>query len=236
MSSVRVAIAATASRAIAVSTASAGESPQQNGPCPLTSTAGESTAVRPAVASASTMTRPVSASYSPVISAERSGRLTGTDPRKWSAWVVPRHGIGRPAWAHAVASRECVWTTPPIPGSSRYRSRWVGVSVDGRSDALDHRPVVEAHDHHVVGREPVVRHPRGLDDEDAGRAIDAAHVAERQHDEAGSPERDVGRGDGRLQVGEDHRRQPRARGSEPGRSARGIQTRIASTDRLAHAW
>ena len=59
-SSVRKAIAAMASRAIAVSTAAAGESPQQNGPCDATSTAGESMAVRPALASVSTMTRPVS--------------------------------------------------------------------------------------------------------------------------------------------------------------------------------
>ena len=62
------------------------------------------------------MTRPVSSSYSPSISASLSGRVTGTGPWKWSAWVVPSGGIGRPACAHAVASVEWVWTTPPIDG------------------------------------------------------------------------------------------------------------------------
>ena len=32
-----------------------------------------------------------------------SARLTGTGPAKWSAWVVPRHGMSRPAWANAAA-------------------------------------------------------------------------------------------------------------------------------------
>ena len=49
----------------------------------------------------------------------RNGRLTGTAPRKKSACVVPRHGIGRPAWAQAVALGEWVWTMPPISGYSR---------------------------------------------------------------------------------------------------------------------
>ena len=96
------------------------------------------------------MTRPVSASYSPAISAERSGRLTGTEPRKWSAWVVPRHGIGRPAWAHAVASRR-VRVDDPADVRQLAIQEPVGRRVGGRAEvALDHRPVVEADDHHVV--------------------------------------------------------------------------------------
>jgi hypothetical protein len=71
MSSVRVAKAATASRAIAVSTAPAGESPQQNGLRPLTRTAADP---RPSALRSQCLDDDpsVSASYSPVISAERS--------------------------------------------------------------------------------------------------------------------------------------------------------------------
>ena len=112
----------------------------------------------------------------------------------------------------------------------------MGVSVDGRRSPSTTDPSSSATTTMSSAVSASYGHARWLDDEHAGVAVDAAHVAERQHDEAGSPERDVGRGDGRLEVGEGHRRQPWGRRPEPGRSARGIQTRIASTDRLAHAW
>ena len=61
----------------------------------------------------STMTAPVSASYVSASSDGASALVTGTGPWKWSAWVVPKQGIARPAWAHAEAHDEWVWTTPP---------------------------------------------------------------------------------------------------------------------------
>ena len=48
--------------------------------------------------------------------------------------------MDRCAWAHAEANEECVCTTPPIDANSRYRTRWVGVSDDGRSDPSTTRP------------------------------------------------------------------------------------------------
>ena len=44
-----------------------------------------------------------------------SGRVIGTGPAKWSAWVVPKQGISRPACAHADANGEWVCTIPPTP-------------------------------------------------------------------------------------------------------------------------
>ena len=67
-----------------------------------------------------------------------SWRVTGTGPWKWSAWVVPKAGIARPAWAQAVAAVECVWTTPPISGKRRYR-REVGRRVGRRSQIRPRR-------------------------------------------------------------------------------------------------
>src|SRR5437763_4791014 len=49
-----------------------------------------------------------------------------------SAWVVPSSGISRWACAHATLHLEWVWTTAPISSNARYRTRCVGVSVDGR--------------------------------------------------------------------------------------------------------
>ena len=151
MSSVRVAIAATASRAIAVSTAPAGESPQQNGPCAVDQDRrrihGRPPRARQRLDDDPSRLRLVLAGRSRRSGAAGSPAPTpGSGPRGWCRGT----GSARPACAHAVASRECVWTTPPMPGSSRYRSRCVGRVGGWAEVALDHRPVVERHDHHVV--------------------------------------------------------------------------------------
>ena len=57
-----MAIAATASSAIALSAAASGSGPQVNGPCDATRTAGISSGSSPVVVSVSTMTAPVAAS------------------------------------------------------------------------------------------------------------------------------------------------------------------------------
>ena len=44
-----------------------------------------------------------------------------------------RRCFDRPAWAHATANGEWVWTTPPIEPNCRYSARCVGVSDEGRS-------------------------------------------------------------------------------------------------------
>ena len=61
------------------------------------------------------MTRPVLRSYSPSTSSRVRGRVTGTSPRKWSAWVVPMQRTGSRACAKADAASEWVWTIPPQP-------------------------------------------------------------------------------------------------------------------------
>ena len=48
-----------------------------------------------------------------------AGRVQGTSPKKWSAWVVPKQGSGRCACAQTVAHREWVWATPPISLKAR---------------------------------------------------------------------------------------------------------------------
>ena len=61
---------------------------------------------------------------------------------------------------------------PPV------QARCVGVSDDGRRLALDDPAIIQRHNHQVLGPELVVGHAAGLDDEDAGVAVDAAGVAE----------------------------------------------------------
>ena len=117
---VRRAIAATASSAIAFSTAFAASEPHANGPCDATSTAGISSGSSPSalerlddhVARPLPRTRPRSRR-------RVSARVTGTGPWKWSACVVPRQRDHRRACAHAVADGECVWTMPPTRSNAR---------------------------------------------------------------------------------------------------------------------
>ena len=86
---VSMAIAATTSSAIAFSAAVAASAPQVNGPCDATSTAGISSGSSPAPSSVSTITSPVAPRSRRDLLAV-SARVTGTAPRKWSAWVVPK--------------------------------------------------------------------------------------------------------------------------------------------------
>ena len=102
--SVRRAIAATTSRARAVSTAAAGDGPRRTGRGTRPGPPANSSAVRPR--------RPKrlddDAARLPLVLARRSpagvsGRVTGTGPGSGRHGSCPRHGIARPACAHAVA-------------------------------------------------------------------------------------------------------------------------------------
>ena len=109
------------------------------------------------------MTRPVSHSYVAVdlVAVQRPAHGHG------AAEVV---GVGRaeardrPAGLgpRRRADVEWVWTTPPISGNSRYRSRWVGVSVDGRQEPVDDAPVVERDRDEVLGPTSAQGRPLGL--------------------------------------------------------------------------
>jgi hypothetical protein len=48
--------------------------------------------------------------------------------------------MARPAWAHAEAQREWVWTIAPTPANLWYKTRCVGVSDDGRIDSSTTAP------------------------------------------------------------------------------------------------
>src|SRR5260370_39538748 len=66
--------------------------------------------------------------------AGRGALVTGIGPGKYSGGGVPKHGISRGAGPRAVAARECVGGTPPIPLKARYRTRCVGRSDEGRNE------------------------------------------------------------------------------------------------------
>ena len=45
--------------------------------------------------------------------------VQGISPAVWSAWVVPRQGMPRRAWAQATAYVEWLWQTPRMPSKER---------------------------------------------------------------------------------------------------------------------
>jgi hypothetical protein len=102
---------AASSTIAAAFTALPGDASKANTPWFASRTAGAR--VRPA--------RIASPMWSPSLSAYGAH---GISPPNSSAIAVSAHGIERPTAAHAVAKFECVWTTPPIEGSPRYRARW----------------------------------------------------------------------------------------------------------------
>ena len=89
------------------------------------------------------------------------------------------------------------------------------MSVDGRRAPSTTRPSSRATATMSAGRSPSYGHAAGLDHEHARVAVDAAHVAEREDDEARPPQRDVRVGDGRLERLEPHRRSVPARARRP---------------------
>ena len=82
MSSVRKASWATMSRTAALCTASAPLVPHAKGPWLATRTAGIESGSIPALKNVSTITRPVSSSYSPPVCPGVKGRVQGMVPRK----------------------------------------------------------------------------------------------------------------------------------------------------------
>ena len=88
---------------------------------------------------------------------------------------------------------------------------------------LDDATVIERDHDELVRVDRVARDATRLDDQDAGRPIDAGDVAERERDEARASDRPVRDGDLGTQAGEAHA------------SARGIQTRIPPAPRFDQA-
>ena len=116
-------------------------------------------------------------SPSPPRSRRRSPRarssVTGTRPRgvrmgsyrsrAAGAWPGPGGGTARVRMCHSADALE-----------ARYRTRCVGVS-ERRAKAL-RPPGLKVHHDHLVRGHLVVAHATGLDDHEAGLAVDATHI------------------------------------------------------------
>ena len=143
--------------------------------------------------------------------AEAGIGASGLGPRRRIARVGVDDPADRPAARDTAAGASaCRWT-----GGGRPRPRDPSSSAD---------------DDHVVRGESAYGTPLGLMTSTPASRSTPLTLPNESATSPDRPEGDVGRGDGRLEVGEGHRRQPRGGRPEPGRSARGIQTRMASTD------
>ena len=103
----------------------------------------------------------------------------------------------------------------------------------GAQRPVDNPTVVEGDEDNIGRARLGARNSAGLDRQDTPVAIDATDIAERERYEAGTVDRDVGGGHSSPKLSEIHVRPiaPRQTWSR----VVGIQTRIASTVRFAHA-